>query len=55
MGRVLCHGLAILPWGKSLFHIVEGVEWALVSVWMGMEERESLSSHLGSSPGPSSL
>jgi len=47
-----CHGLAILPQGKSLVHIVEGAEWALESVWMDMEEKKSLSSHLGSSPGP---
>jgi hypothetical protein len=49
------HGMAILPQGKSPVHIIEGAEWALESVWMGMEERKSLFSHLGSSPRLSSL
>lgn len=50
-----CYGLAILLQGKSLVHVVAVVELALESFWMGVEERKSLSSHLGSSPGPSSL
>jgi len=37
------HGLANLLQGKSPVHVVEVVEWALESVWMGMEERKSLS------------